>query len=259
MESELDETQTNAQMMLREAQAEIIALKNTAQRIEAEWEVTKLEQAAVAAEKEKERARQKVELRFKTVWMSALRASFVRWKSESRRIKNGRAIEEERKLLISNAAKAEKALEEESARGAAMLEAAREEAKREREAAKLQREETLAAAKKDLNDAEAAKKARANVAEVAKQVAKVLAASPNKECKRPVSEVTDLGVKVGEGQFGGEELDKAGGMPMMWVVYYGFSHAIGKMEMETMSSSRCGAALYPLVSRAWGGVGNWQH
>ena len=159
MESELDETQTNAQMMLREAQAEIIALKNTAQRIEAEWEVTKLEQAAVAAEKEKERARQKVELRFKTVWMSALRASFVRWKSESRRIKNGRAIEEERKLLISNAAKAEKALEEESARGAAMLEAAREEAKREREAAKLQREETLAAAKKDLNDAEAAKKA----------------------------------------------------------------------------------------------------
>ena len=74
MESELDETQTNAQMMLREAQAEIIALKNTAQRIEAEWEVTKLEQAAVAAEKEKERARQKVELRFKTVWMSALRA-----------------------------------------------------------------------------------------------------------------------------------------------------------------------------------------
>ena len=57
----------------------------------------------------------------------------------------------------------------------------------------------------------------------------------------------------------GEELDRTGGMPMMWVVYYGFSHAVGKMEAEAMPSSRCGASLHPLVSLAWSGVGSWAH
>ena len=55
----------------------------------------------------------------------------------------------------------------------------------------------------------------------------------------------------------GVELNEKGGMPLMWVVYYGFSQVVKEMETEASGRLRWASAFYHGVSHAWEGVGNW--
>ena len=56
----------------------------------------------------------------------------------------------------------------------------------------------------------------------------------------------------------GVELDEKGSIPLMWVVYYGFSQVVTEMEKEASGRLRWASAFYQGVSHAWSGVGDWR-
>ena len=63
----------------------------------------------------------------------------------------------------------------------------------------------------------------------------------------------------------GQDLDAAGGVPLMQLVYYGVSHATKMIVHELHDAEnesdkmRALSAIYYMVSVAFNGVGDWQH